>query len=356
MVNITFTVITPNGNDSTKVFISGNNEILGNWQPGKNQLHKTNKTNEFAIALSFPQNAIFDYKFTRGTWDTERLQDDGTLPANFSHTAHKDTTLVFTINRWRDQGIKYKGQITGTVEYHRNMAFPGILNRDVIVWLPPGYEKTTNNYAVIYMHDGQNIIDPSTSYAGIDWQVDETADSLIRNNKIEPIIIVGIYNSEERTPDYSDTVTGRAYQKFIIEKLKPLIDTTYRTNNGAQNTAIFGSSMGGLASFLLAWNHPEVFGKAGCFSPAFIAPFDSAVSMVNSAKHKKQILIYIDNGTVELEARLQPGCDAMLKALRNKGYRDGDDLMWFLDEGAEHNEAAWGKRFWRSLVFLFPAK
>ncbi|KAA3656539.1 MAG: esterase family protein, partial [Calditrichaeota bacterium] len=286
----------------------------------------------------------------------ERLDDDGSLPMNLNLSVTADTTVVCKINRWRNEGIKSSGQITGKVDYYSSMTFPGILDRDVIVWLPPGYTTGEQKYPVLYMHDGQNVFDPATSYLGFDWRADETADSLIRTGKMEPILIVGIYNSEQRTADYSDTATGRAYQKFIIEKLKPFIDKTYRTKDGPQNTAVMGSSMGGLASFLLAWNHPSIFGKAGCLSPAFIAPFDSAITMVQFATEKKNIQLYLDNGTEGLEAKLQPGCDAMLHALRQKGYADGKDIRWYLDEGAEHNEPAWARRLWRPFLFLFPAK
>ncbi|MCA9730878.1 MAG: histidine kinase [Deferribacteres bacterium] len=356
-VQITFRVIVPNANDSTEVFITGNHESLGNWHPNAVELVRNKGEKQFSVIRVFPAGVELEYKFTRGNWSTERIEDDGSIPGNFRLKTTKDTTIVCEINRWRDEGIKASGQITGKVEYYPDMSFPGILQRNVIVWLPPNYETEKRQYPVLYMHDGQNVFDPATSYLGFDWQADETADSLIRTGKMEPVIIVGIYNSDERTADYSDTENGRAYQKFIIEKLKPLIDKTYRTKKGPKDTAVMGSSMGGLASFLLAWNHPEIFGKAACLSPAFIEPFEeSSVKMVESSSLKPDVQFYMDNGTVGLEAKLQPGCDAMLQALHAKGYTDSVDLLWYQDQSAEHNEPAWANRLWRSFQFLFPVK
>ncbi len=144
-----------------------------------------------------------------------------------------DTTIHIKVNLWADQvEKKIEGQITGTVKYHRNLQGKGIKPRDIIVWLPPGYETDLNkSYPVLYMHDGQNIIDPRTSTFQVDWQIDETADSLIRQGLIEPIIIVGIYNTTDRNEEYSEATLGFAYMEFIIDSLKPFIDRNYQNFN-----------------------------------------------------------------------------------------------------------------------------
>lgn len=352
---LTFEVRAPAATDSTRIFVTGDHELLGDWNPRAVELHRENSSELFKRSIKLPKQTSVEFKFTRGSWDTERLLDDGEIPANSHLSLNSDTTFSLTINRWRDQGIKFKGQITGDVRYHRGLSWPGIQARDVIVWLPPDYAIGHERYATLYMHDGQNIFDPATSYLGFDWRADEVADSLIRAQKMEPIIIVGIYNTTDRTADYSDTQTGRAYQKFIIEMLKPMIDQTYRTKRGPENTGVMGSSMGGLASFLLAWRYPHIFGKAGCLSPAFIKPFDGAVAIVRKTRAPRKIKLYIDNGGAGLETKLQPGCDAMLDALREAGFQDGKNLAWFKDSVAEHNEKAWAKRLWRPLEFLYPA-
>jgi predicted alpha/beta superfamily hydrolase len=246
---------------------------------------------------------------------------------------------------------KERVKIIGDVRYHRKFYSTHLDNkRDIIVWLPPSYkEELKRNYPVLYMHDGQNIMDPKTSYAGMDWCVDETLTKLISQKKIQEIIVVGIYNTKERLEEYSDTEKGRGYIKFIIKELKPFIDSGYRTLNSRENTAVMGSSMGGLISFLITWNHPEVFSKAGCMSSAFYYHDDKPIKMVKDyGGPKKNIKIYIDHG----EDGLIRG-QKMFCTLNAKGYIIGTDVDYYYAPGAEHNEKAWADRLERPLLFFF---
>lgn len=354
-INVTFRVEAPTLNDSDKVYIVGNAEEIGNWNPGKVALEKiSNKI--WQKTLGFTKGARIEYKFTKGNWQTEALKDDATVPPNTVLKVEHDTTVSVVINNWRDKfNFKIAGQITGKVEYFKNLAIDGLKPRDIIVWLPPNYEKETGRrYPVLYMHDGQNIFDPRTSSMFIDWQVDEIADSLIRNGEIEPIIIVGMNNTDDRMVEYSDTPLGRLYMKFIIEKVKPLIDSKFRTLPEAKNTAVAGSSMGGLISMMCAWEHPEVFSKAACFSPAFkYSKIDYVKKVLEYSGKKKEISLYIDNGGIDLDAQLLPGVNEMVTALEKKGFSIDKDLFVYIDKTATHNEAAWAKRVWRPLKIFF---
>jgi len=236
-----------------------------------------------------------------------------------------------------------------------NIEGKGILPRDVIIWFPPSYdESTSKRYPVLYMHDGQNIIDPTTSAFGIDWQVDETSDSLINENLMNEIIVVGIYNTKHRRSDYSHNDTGYAYMRWVVNELKPLIDKTYRTKPDRENTAVAGSSMGGLISFMMLWEYSDIFSKAACFSPAFkVDRFDFVKNVRNFDGKKKIIKLYIDNGGVGLDARLQPGIDEMIQTLVLKGYELDKDIIYFIDKDAEHNEPAWANRMYKPLLWFF---
>jgi enterochelin esterase-like enzyme len=119
------------------------------------------------------------------------------------------------------------------------------------------------------MHDGQNIFGPVTSSFGTDWSVDETADDLIKKKSIEPVIVVGIYNTSDRLKEYTPGEKGTAYMDFVVKTVKPLIDSTYRTKPDRKNTIVGGSSAGGIMSFMLVWEHADVFSKAFGMSPAF---------------------------------------------------------------------------------------
>lgn len=241
--------------------------------------------------------------------------------------------------------------IIGDVQFHReSYSHNSESKRDFFVWLPPGYKKEINRkYPVLYMHDGQNLIDPKTAYARKDWQVDETVTRLIKEHKISEIIVVGINNTDERLEEYSDSEKGRKYLKFLVEELKPFIDSKYRTLKDKHNTAIIGSSMGGLISFIAAWKHPETFSMAGCMSSSFYYNDEKIFKMIDEYKGpKKQIRFYIDHG----EDGLLRG-QKMFCKLTQLGYVIGTDIDYFYAPGAEHNETEWAKRLERPLIFFF---
>ena len=244
--------------------------------------------------------------------------------------------------------------VIGDVEYHREI-FSRIMesNRDLFVWLPAGYNQNiSKKYPVLYMHDGQNLIDPKTSFTGKDWQVDETVTRLIKEYKMKEIIVVGIYNNEDRLEEYSDSENGDNYARFITEELKPFVDSEYRTLADNKNTAIMGSSMGGLASFLIAWKHPEVFSMAGCMSSSFYYNDNKVFKMLDEyTGPKKHIKFYIDHG----EDGLIRG-QKMFCKLTQMGYVIGSDLDYFYARSAEHNETEWAKRLERPLIFFFGNK
>jgi predicted alpha/beta superfamily hydrolase len=353
-IKVNITLISKTTKPDEKIYISGNQPEFGNWNPGAVPLNKIDDSTWTNI-FTFDKNTNLEFKFTKGSWDNEALNDDGSIPVNRTFTVVNDTSLIIRINRWKDSRSHISGQITGEVKYHKNFKGKNILPRDIIVWLPPSYDSLTQKrYPVLYMQDGQNIFDPATSSFGADWRVDEVADSLIKSKALKEIIIVGIYNTYQRRSEYAENDTGYAYMKFIVSELKPFIDLTYRTLPDRMNTAVAGSSLGGLISFLLVWNYPDIFSGAACLSPAFkISNIDVVSDVENYAGVKKPIKIYIDIGGAGLEEMLQPGVNAMLSALKDKGYKEEEDLYYFRDKNAEHNEKAWAKRDWRFLEFLF---
>jgi predicted alpha/beta superfamily hydrolase len=253
--------------------------------------------------------------------------------------------------KFRKKISKGKVSVIGNVDYHREIYSP-ILDkkRDFFVWLPSGYDDNpAKRYPVIYLQDGQNLIDPKTSFAGIDWQVDETVTRLIGEFRIKEIIVVGINNNNDRLEEYSDSLKGERYRKFVIEDLKAFVDSNYRTLPDNKNTAVMGSSMGGLASFLIAWKHPEVFSMAGCMSSSFYYNDDKVFKMIDEyAGPKKHIRFYIDHG----EDGLIRG-QKMFCKLTQMGYVIGTDLDYFYAPKAEHNESEWAKRLERPLIFFF---
>lgn len=235
--------------------------------------------------------------------------------------------------------------------------------RDLIVYTPPGYaEQTARRFPVLYLHDGQNLFDGTTSFIpGQDWHVGQTADACINSRAVEPLIIVGMYNTKARVREYTPTPVpklggGRAdrYARFLVEEVKPFVEREYRVLPGVRDTGIGGSSLGGLVSLYLGLKHSSIFGKIAALSPSvwwnqlFIHRFVGATSVARRPR------IWLDIGTRE-GARMVAYVERFRDILLQKGWRLEQDLHYERVEGAEHNEAAWAQRVGPFLQFLYPA-
>lgn len=338
------------------LWITGNHEDLGNWQP--EGLPLTFQEGVWKNSVEVPKGTWLEFKVTNGTWEKEATFEDVGRKENIKFFADDDKHIQLHFKDWLEHPKPMQDHIQGKVEYLGHGSFEGIQDREVIVWLPTQYlQNPRKKFPVLYMHDGQNLVDPNTAFLHSDWGMDESIESLAAADKITPPIIVGLYNTSDRLEEYADTEKGRRYLKFIVEKVKPLIDSRYRTLKGKKSTGVMGSSMGGLISFLAAWYHPKVFGHAACLSPMFwgkkLVDVKAWQMVEASPKHKLTSRFYIDNGTVSLERSLMPGCNHMVRVLRERGYQDDFNLAWFRDEGALHNEAAWANRVWRPLEFMY---
>jgi predicted alpha/beta superfamily hydrolase len=279
---------------------------------------------------------------------------------------------------WRDYAGLYPGPehtITGTVKVGQGVYSPQLNNqRDLFVYLPPGYDHSETRYPVIYMHDGQNLFDAALSFSG-EWQVDEALHRLSAEGIAA--IVVGIPNIDglvtggrlDEYAPFSDPLLerggkGDAYLAFIRETVKPLIDTDFRALPDRAHTGIMGSSMGGLISLYAFLKHPDVFGFAGIMSPAFWFGRGAIYPLVEQAAFTPGKL-YMDIGTDELRdippEHQRPGISSevylndarrMNDLLIQKGYRPGADLRYVEDVGAIHHESAWARRLPDALRFL----
>lgn len=237
------------------------------------------------------------------------------------------------------------------------------------VWLPPGYDAPENSakrYPVFYLNDGQNLFEPSTSFTGVEWQVDEAAERLIREGQVEPVIIVGIDNAgKDRFREYMPhrslnpvmlRVQGNRYPNFLIKEVMPFVARNYRVASGPENTGLGGSSLGALISLYTAAVHPGWFGKLLVESPSLWA---SNRQMIRESRTVKQWpeRIFLGTGTAEAgrEDRDRSMVDDVreLAAIFRRAGLDDHRLKLVIDEGATHHESAWARRFPDALLFLF---
>ncbi len=247
----------------------------------------------------------------------------------------------------------------------------------VNVWLPPGYgSDTAKHYPVVYMHDGQNLFDPTMSFIGVDWGVDEAMTRLIANRKVRPAIIVGVWNSPNRVAEYcpqkpmeryiaANKIKGQQfklehgepdadnYLEFLVNELKPYIDQEFRTLPGQKDTFTMGSSMGGLISAYALCEYPDVFGGAGCVSTHW--PIGEGMFIDYLADHLPDAdthKIYFDFGTKTLDASYEPFQAKADEIMEAAGWTHGTNWITRKFPGHEHSERAWRQRVHIPLTFL----
>ncbi len=236
---------------------------------------------------------------------------------------------------------------------------------DFIVYVPPMYDaQPDQRYPALFMQDGQNLFDPETSFIeGNYWHMGETADELIVSGQIEPLIIVGIYNTgvhriNEYTPLEDKRLGGGradAYGQMLVEELEPFIDHAYRTLPGAENCGMGGSSLGGLVSLYLGLRYPWVFSKLALMSPSVWWHSRAILKTVSQITRKPELRIWLDVGTSE-GRRAFPDVRALKRDLIKKGWKRGKDLAYTEAQGGEHSEWAWAQRVAPMLKFLFPPR
>lgn len=336
----------PEKHHQDTAFLAGN---FNNWNPGNNAFRFvfTNE-NSFELILNLPAGQ-YAYKCTRGTWGKVECLANGKDVNDHSFQLSADTTITINIEAWRDDFGPVSKMHTASKQVHLmdTAFFIPQLNRTRRIWIyfPEGYEKSKKEYPVLYMHDGQNIFDEYTAGFG-EWGVDECLDSLIKSGK-QACIVVGIDNGPKRFNEYNPFAfrdfgegEGDLYLDFIVQTLKPFIDRKYRTLPSKENTIIAGSSMGGLISYYAMIRQPQVFGKAGIFSPAFwTAPAMNALTDSLAVKVNGKFFFYM--GAQEGGSYVND----MLEIQELLGEKSAAMIYSVIDDEGMHNEKAWRKWF-----------
>jgi predicted alpha/beta superfamily hydrolase len=238
------------------------------------------------------------------------------------------------------------------------LTLPGLQReRTLRLYLPPSYASApTRRYPVLYLHDGQNLFDDATSFVG-EWGVDEALDALARTSGFEAIAVGIDHGGDKRFNEMSlwpherfGAGEGEAYVDFVVRIVKPLIDARYRTRTDAASTLIGGASMGGLISHKAILRHPEVFGRALIFSPAYWTAPERMAEHVQAHRLPRGARLYFHAGGREGSRSMVPLTERMLELTRAQG--DAATMLNIAPE-AEHNERAWRAEFERALRWLF---
>lgn len=239
-------------------------------------------------------------------------------------------------------------------------------DRDIVVYVPPGYdEQPERSFPVLYLHDGQNLFDPARAFAGRTWQVRENADAAIEAGEVEPLMIVGIYNTgDRRLAEYTherDWQRGGGeaakYGRLLTEELMPWIATQYRVRRDRAATGLGGSSLGGLVTLFLGLRYPQCFGKLAVLSPSVWWNHKSIVGYLHESAPliSERPRVWLDVGEQEGRRTVQDA-ELLARRLNASGWVDGETLHFERFPEGTHNEASWAARVRPMLKFLFPAE
>lgn len=333
------------------IFIAGS---FNGWNPQNKNYQFQKEGDKYFLVLSL-NSGSYEFKLTRGGWDKVECAKDGKEIGNRTLKVDVDEKIELTVEGWKDKFAVQEKKSTATknVSIIDTAFFIPQLNRYRRVWiyLPAGYETSKKKYPVLYMHDGQNVFEDSSSFSG-EWGVDEFLDS----TKSGESIVVAIDNGgNKRLNEYcpydfslsgiasnyeSNKGEGALYVEFLAKTLKPFIDKNYRTLKKRKNTFVAGSSMGGLISLYAILDCPKVFGVAGVFSSSFwVAPdiFDEIKARGKKVKGK----IYFYAGKEEGETMVP----LTIKAFNEMHRVSKSKMTTVIRTDGKHNEARWRIEF-----------
>lgn len=328
------------------VFIAGS---FNNWKPDEKtaQLEK-DASGVYRISFVAPPGKQ-EFKFTRGSWERVESGQNGSSVANRVLTVSSDTTIEVSILHWADHFPKKPKVSTASKNVHlvdTSFYIPQLLRyRRVMIYLPESYNRSNKTYPVLYMHDGQNVFDEITAFAG-EWGVDEALDTM--NAQYGETIVVTIDNSsEKRINEYCPydmqqfgKGEGNQYVDFLVHTLMPYINRHYKTKRSAKYTSIAGSSMGGLISFYALLKYPNKFGAAGVFSPAFwVAP--ALKEDIEKKAKKVKGRMYFFAGKQESEHMVTD----MLGVFEQMTRLSKADITTVIRAEGKHDEATWRHEF-----------
>jgi predicted alpha/beta superfamily hydrolase len=358
---LTMRIRVPAGTpDSSRITVAG---TFNGWNPGAaGYVLSPVSHHEYLITLSPEVTGPIAFKFTLGSWETVETDESGRDVRNraFMVPAGGGSTYAGTVAGWRtvQPGMPRQSTRSSSVSILDTAFRIPQLGRTRRIWLylPPGYESGGKRYPVVYMHDGQNLFDAATSFAG-EWGIDETLDSL-RANGDDGCIVVGIDNGgAHRIAEYSPWRNSRygggegdAFLDFVVRALKPYVDAHYRTMPDRLHTAMAGSSLGGNLSLYAGLKFPGIFGRIGVFSPAlwFNPALYRCAATAGPPLPGTRLFFIVgtqEGETSEDQLENLNGVRRMVDTLAAAGFRSGTAVDTAFCAGGRHAEGFWRREF-----------
>ena len=348
------------------IYVAGSLPSVGGWKADGVKLARQDDGTH-AGEIDVEPGQTLEFKITRGTWETVEKNADGSERPNRPVAIDAATKRIdVTVDRWASgAGEPKPSTVVGTLNLHTIDSVPLKQSRMIRVWLPPGYDTNLQaSYPVLYMHDGQNCFDRATSAFGREWEIDETLMRLIADKAIPPIIVVGIDNGlTNRINEYTYDADARRggegakHAEFLLNEVKPFIEKTYRAKTGPAHRFIGGSSLGGVISLEVARRHPETFGGVIAMSPAIWWSNEALTAEIEKdAGGLAEARVWIDMGTREQMGDEKDRFVENVRRLDAALTKHAVEHRLVIEDGAEHNEPAWARRFPGAITYLLNSK
>lgn len=337
-----------------EMYISGDFE---GWTGGSED-YKLTKTDTGPYSITFEQRSgTILFKFTLGSWDSVEKGPNGEEISNRSYTfGGNGDTVTIKVDNWAGYSNSPSTASSNVKILSESFYIPELdKKRKIWIYLPEGYESGNRQYPVLYMHDGQNLFDEKTAFAG-EWKVDEALDRMYRENGFELIVVAVDHGNADRISEYTPWPNpeygggeGDKYVDFLVNTLKPYVDENYRTLPEAENTGIMGSSLGGLVSFYALLKYPGTFGKAGVFSPSFWFS-DEVYSFAESNGQLNENRMYLLGGG--REGNVEEDNNRMTETLLRLGFPSANLTNKIVPTGT-HSESFWSQYVEESIAWLW---
>lgn len=348
-------ILTTDEDDSRPVYISGN---FNDWlTQDKNYVMEKVGSGlyhfKFAHDFKLPETVL--YKFTKGDWSAVEIDANGERTENRSTNQHTGIQKEHVF-RWRRNWLPFKPNFLPQIQLISDEFEIPQLNTTRKVWalLPHDYDYSKESYPVMYLQDAQNLFNENSGYGN--WQIDKKLAVMSEYNVGKIIVIAVEHAEEDRLKEYNVGKTilgkgqGKKYIKFLVETLKPYVDSNYRTKKEREFTGIGGSSMGGLISIFSGLRHPDIFGKLMVFSPSlWVVP----KMELNTYENSEATKIYLYAGGEESETMIEHVETFKNKMLESEFVADKMKINLSINKLGKHNEIYWSDEFPKAIEWLF---